>query len=367
MTITAKDIAEKLNVSPSAVSLAINGKPGVSEETRERILTEAARTGYSVHRRDTPVSTKNIRYVIFQGSGSSIEENSFSSEVLQGIEAKAREYGYNMLVSYFYADGDWAEQTLSICREVSGLIILVNGMEPENMKRARALLLRQKMPKILVNSTATFLSNIDCVSMDNLQGAELAVRYLLDMGHPDVGYLRAKTRTDQVEERQSGVVYARRAFGCSKCSSMQCIDVGTTPEQAFQDLCKWLDHGGQPLSALFADNDVIAAASIRALKSRGYRVPEDVSVVGFGNRPFCTMMEPALTSVRVMKEQMGAVAMELLHRRVCEKGCESAEKQISFCRTIISANLVRRDSVARYQGQSFPEQRGREKICAVSR
>jgi transcriptional regulator with XRE-family HTH domain len=153
MTITAKDIAERLQVSPSAVSLAMNGKPGVSEATRERIMTEAVRMGYSIHKKEISTTARNIRFVIFLSGKPNMEEDTLAPEILQGIESRAQEYGHNVLVSYFYADGDWAAQTLNICRDTAGMIVLASGMEEQHVEKARALLERQEIPVILIGNT----------------------------------------------------------------------------------------------------------------------------------------------------------------------------------------------------------------------
>lgn len=348
MTITAKDIAERLQVSPSAVSLAMNGKPGVSEATRERIMTEAVRMGYSTHKREISTAVRNIRFVIFLSGRQSMEENSPAPKILQGIEARAQEYGHNVLVSYFYADGDWATQTLNICRDTAGLIVLASGIDEQHIEKARALLERQEIPVVLVGNTMEF-SDVDCVCTDNLQGASLAVRYLLEMGHPDVGYLRAHPRNDSFEDRQAGILHARRKFGMNDRTLLQYIDVGTTSEQTFRDVDAWLAQGGHPLSAYFADTDVIASAAIRAFSAHGYRIPEDLSVIGFGDLPICTMIDPELTTVRVMREQMGSAAMDRMCCRLHDRKKNLSNSETGYCRIIISANLVKRDSVERYE------------------
>lgn len=348
MTITAKDIAERLQVSPSAVSLAMNGKPGVSDATRERILTEAVRMGYAIHKKELSAGTRNIRFVVFLSGRQSMEEDTLAPEILQGIEARAREYGHNVLVSYFYANEDWAAQALNICRDTAGLIVMASGIEEQHVEKARALLLRQNVPVVLVGSTTEF-SDVDCVCADNLQGASLAVRHLLEMGHPEVGYLRARPRNDCFEERQAGVLHARRKLGMNDRTMLQYIDAGTTSEQAFRDVEEWLAQGGQPLSAYFADTDVIAAAAVRAFNAHGYRVPEDVSVVGFGDLPICTMMDPELTTVQVMREQMGSTAMDRMCCRLRDLQRDPAARDCGHSRTILSAALVKRGSVAHYE------------------
>lgn len=345
MEITAKNIAEKLGISASAVSLAMKGKPGISVSTREKILAEAVRMGYSVQRKTSGVVAQNIRYVIFLEGGDTVKETSFYSIVLQGIEAKAKEYGYNVLISYFYSNGDWAEQISTVCKDVAGLIILATEVEDRHLEKAYTNgLEKQTIPIILVDN-ATSMVDVDCVVSDNLRGAYKAVTYLLDKGHYDVGYLRSKSRIDNFDERQAGVVKARNERGLGDSATMQSVDVGISSEQAYYDMCAWLEAGGKPLSAFFADNDIIAASCIRALKSKGYRVPEDISIVGFDDMPICTMIDPTLTTVRVMKEQLGTTSMEILHQRILDGEIASANERTGVFRVTISTHLVERESV----------------------
>jgi DNA-binding LacI/PurR family transcriptional regulator len=349
MDITAKDIAKKLGVSPSAVSLAMNGKPGVSVATREKVLAEAVRMGYTIARKPAAAETLNIRYVIFLEGGAAVKETSFYSIVLQGIEAFAKEKGYNVLISYFYAGGDWTEQIAAVTKDVAGLIILATEVEDRHIAKALSYGLdKQNIPIVLVDN-ATSLVDVDCVVADNLRGAFHAVTYLLENGHPDVGYLRSRDRIDSFDERQIGFLKARREFGISDANKPQTIDVGIASEQAFYDMCAWLNQGGKPLSAFFADNDIIAAACIRALKTNGYRVPEDVSIVGFDDMPVCTMIDPTLTTVRVMKEQMGMTAMEILYKRIHEREQNREKDSLGVMRITISTRLVERESTIPYR------------------
>lgn len=346
MKVTAKEIAEELGISTSSVSLAINGKPGVSEETRQKVLAQAAKMGYLSQKKDAPAATRNIRYVIFLENGDTVKETSFYSIVLQGIEAKATEHGYNVFVSYFYAGGNWAEQIAAICKDVSGIIILATEMEDRHIEKAYSSgLEKQSIPIVLVDN-ATSLVDVDCVVSDSIRGAGHAVAHLLAKGHPDVGYLRSKSRIDNFNQRQAGVVKARRQHGINDDTPLQVVDVGISSELAYQDMCDWLNAKNKPLSAYFTDNDIIAAACIRALKAKGYRVPGDVSIVGFDDMPLCTMVDPPLTTVRVMKDQLGLAAMEILHHRVQGEAQFIGSRALGVCRAMISTHLIERESVA---------------------
>ncbi|MGB4609558.1 MAG: LacI family DNA-binding transcriptional regulator [Saccharofermentanales bacterium] len=349
MKITAKEIAKRLGISQSAVSLALNDKPGVSVSTREKVLAEAIRCGYSIKNHTRTVASKNIRYVIFIKNGDTVKETSFYSIVLRGIENKAKELNINVIINYFYSDGDWVEQMKTMSKDVHGLIILATEMKDNDIKKAFDYGMgNHELPIVLVDN-ATTKYDVDCVVSDSIQGAYNATMYLLNKGHPDIGYLRSKSRIDNFEERLFGLIKARKEFDISKEKELQIVDVNIASEKAYEDMLSWLESSNKPLSAYFADNDIIAAACIRALKTKGYRVPEDVSIIGYDDMPICTMVDPTLTTIRVMKSQLGNMAMSLLYQRMNEYN--SIESDLNgFSRITISTKLIERNSVKKFNG-----------------
>ena len=398
--ITAKELAKMLGVSPSAVSIALNGREGVSDETRKRILDEARRLGYKGMRgpyrkkptalpgtADTatlpgqtdsanlpgagapnsaalgsgalgtdasgtgvtgqvPISRGNIRFVIFVDTGMAVNETSFYSFVLKGIEAHAKELGFNVLVSYFETDKDWGTQFDVLTQDVNGIIILATEIRDKHIRRYLEMKRqRSDIPLCLVDN-ATSMVDVDCIVSDNLRGAYRAVRYLLDKGFDDVGYLRSRTRVDSFDEREAGVRKARIEAGISQDKELPVTEVASSSEQAYEDMCRWLEEGGKPQKAYFADNDIIAAACVRALKTYGYRVPEDVSIIGFDNMPLCTLFEPPLTTISVEKELIGRLAMHILAERMhAARSFFGEEHASSYLRITSSAKLIERESV----------------------
>ncbi len=339
MAITAKKIAEKLNLSPSAVSLALNGKPGVSDSTRELVLAEAERMGYA-KQKVTTAGPQNIRFVIFLGHQRIIQETTFYSYILQGIEKYAKRYGYNVLVSYYRADEDPTLQLNAISADVTGLIILGTSIERSRLDLLQPLF-DLDLPMVMVDNYIESLG-IDCVVTDNYRGVYNATKYLLAKGYTDLGYLRSKSKIDNFRRRQEGFFNACKEADLNQKYTM--IDVGISSQMAYDDISLWLEQGNKPPRALVADNDVIATACTRALKAHGYRIPEDVAVIGFDNMPLCTMVDPPLTAIDVNKEMIGKTAVNLLHNRINEfySGAECMDDGTLL--VYVSTRLIERDS-----------------------
>jgi LacI family transcriptional regulator len=344
VSITAKEIAKLLKVSPSAVSLALNGKPGVSDTTRELIISTAVKYNYTVpQRQNLPSSTRNIRYVIYVGEGMVVNEISFHYIVLQGIESMAKKLGYNVLVSYLYRNQNEAEQIDSIFQNTAGIILLGSEFdESSNLFNNPLVNQHSDIPVVIVDNK-TFHSDVDCIYTDNQRGAYIAVEHLINQGHRKIGYFSSIQRIWNFDQRSEGVQRALKDFPEAQ---VQIVPVDFSTEKAYRDICQWLEGKPDMPTAFFADSDVIAFGAIRAFHRFGYRVPKDVSIVGFDDMPACEMVSPTLTTIRVMKVLMGSKAVELLHQRINEKINMPNDDMSGVLRTAISTCLKIRHSVA---------------------
>lgn len=338
--ITAKTIAEKLNISPSAVSFALNGRPGVSEATRAKVIAEASKLGYK-QRKLRPDATQNIRFVIFLGNNEDvIKETSFYSYVLQGLEKCARDLGYNVLVSYYRIDEDITSQIDAISADTLGIVILGTAVNRSYLPQLQPLFDLQ-LPVVMVDNYIEDF-HIDCVVSDNMQGVYNATKYLLQKGYSSLGYIRSKMNIDNFTKRQEGFYKAYNEVNLAMPPVL--IDVGISSQRAFDDMSAWLNNGNMPPRALLADNDVIAASCIRALKAHGYRVPGDVAIIGFDNMPICTMIDPPLTAIDVNKNLMGWTAMTLLHNRIQVLIGDPSANDDGTLLIYVSTGLIERES-----------------------
>lgn len=342
--VTAKEIAAKLNLSPSAVSLALNGKPGVSESTRALVLETAMRLGYS--RLDSSggvLANRTICFVRYAGKIVQIAEHtSFASFVLQGVEARATELGYSTQVRYLNAGDMYNPQTLEFIRNADGVIFLGTDITEAQLPELEQLFEVLDNTPVVVVDSAELSNRADCVVNDCFGGAKSAAELLIRTGHSRIGYVKAKQRIRNLDERERGVHAALTQAGMSLAAV---IEVDISSEGAFQDFDTWIKGKPELPNGLFAENDILAAAVIRSLKKHGYRVPDDVSVIGFDDIPMCEMLDPPLTTVHAFKEELGSVAMDHLDRRI--KRGEVSQQMFStgLLTTTVSTRLIERFSV----------------------
>lgn len=345
--VTAREIAEHLGISAAAVSMALNGKRGVSEETRERVLAEAGRHGYSTpraHRAKKTPPVKTISFVIYVGAGVAAQ-TSFSTFVLQGVDAAAKEYGYRVLVHYFYSSHPIEQQLQTILADTSGVVLLGTDITHEQCELIMQRLPSEiRIPAVVVDNFL-FASYVDCVGNDNMLGARSAVTYLLKCGHRKIGYIRSKQRIANFEDRDAGIRIALEEHDHLNPAPLQVVCVDIASEIAYSDMCRWLDAKNVPATAFFAENDVLAAAAIRALILHGYRVPEDVSIIGFDDVPICEMVSPNITTMHSFKERLGEFAVSLLHRRIQSGDTVFTTRDTGPVKIAVATQVEERDSV----------------------
>ncbi|MDP4121348.1 MAG: substrate-binding domain-containing protein [Bacillota bacterium] len=151
----------------------------------------------------------------------------------------------------------------------------------------------------------------DTISINNTNSAAMAIKYLIDSGHTEIGYLRGKAKINNFQYRYLGFCSALRSSNLT-IHQEYVLEVGPSLEKVHSDVSGWLASHQKLPTAFFADNDFIALSAMRAFQEYGYKIPNDISIVGFDDTPFCEISVPPLTMVRVFKEEFGAAAVNRL-------------------------------------------------------
>lgn len=335
MALRAKDIAEVLGVSTAAVSLTINNKPGVGEEKRQEILNKIRELGCEYLLKTEPLSQNKglIGFVIYKKSGRIINESPFFNYILEGINTQLLKHGY--LMNFIYVGSDMPDELLKsqlLSGDYEGFLIFGVEMEREDLQ----IFVDTGIPfTILDNSFRE--SDVDSVSINNSLGTFKAIQYLHQCGHKEIGYLRCRERIASFEER-----YLEYRLSMEKLEldirEEQIVDVDYSEAGISADINRYLDSSPALPTAFFAENDFIACNAMLAFQARGYRFPEDLSMIGFDDRQICQMVTPKLTTVNVPKDLFGPSAVDLLVSRI-ETGRSQSLKMN------IGTNLIIRESV----------------------
>ncbi|MBB3114197.1 LacI family transcriptional regulator [Paenibacillus phyllosphaerae] len=311
-----EDIAKLAGVSKSAVSLALNGKAGVGEDTRMRILAIAAEHGYSgkIKPAAPEKNGRSIQFLVFTSSQLVHEDyyqQPFFKELIHYIEEGCRNYGYTLQFRTISA-GDY-EQGIQLVMDddrCSGVILLGTNLDSAQIADIAA-----KLPHLVVLDTCFNELPVHFVEINNFMGGFQAGSYLLDQGHRRIGYIGSDERIHNFDER-------RRGFLASLASkdvhlSESCIFAVPPAILAAQaplreQLHRFIDSGESTPTVFFCECDYIAIAAMKILHEFGYRVPDDVSVLGFDNINECLIVSPELSTVHVEKQRMAETAVDLI-------------------------------------------------------
>ena len=326
MSITAKELARELGLSEAAVSLALNNRPGVSTATRKRVLDAAHAKGYDFARRGLSANPMKgtICLAIYKKSGAVVGDTPFFSTLSAGIAAGCKQQQYDYVIRYLYEDTGLDDQIYQLsAAKFSGIILLATEMDRSSLTRFGGI----ETPILILDSYFETL-DYDCVLINNIQGAYLATEALIRKRKKQPGYLRSSYPIGNFEERADGFYKAIRANGMSSAKSVV-HRLTPSEEGAYEDMKALLDAGEEPVDCYFADNDHIAIGALKAFKEAGFRVPEDIAVVGFDDLPLAQYLDPPLTTVHVPAHYMGQVASRRLIERCEDKSCLPVKIEIS--------------------------------------
>lgn len=335
MSITAKELAAKLGLSESAISLALNDKPGVSRTTRRRVIEAAKEYGFDFSKKSisNPNKKGTICFAIYKKSGAVVGDTPFFSTLTDGLNMGCRRQHYDCVIRYLYEDDDLSDQIYTLeTSKFSGIILLATEIDENTLRQFDVL----SAPIVVLDAYFDKLE-FNYIIINNIQGAFMATEYLIKKRRTQPGYLRSDYWISNFDARADGFYNAIRAGGMSTSHS-QVLRLTPSQEGAYEDMKRLLDFGTKPAACYFADNDLIAFGAMMALKEAGYRIPEDVAIVGFDDMPACEYMSPPLSTIMVPKLFMGETAAVRIVQLI--EGVSTQPLKIE-----VSTKLVRRKSV----------------------
>ena len=331
MAVRAKDVAKELGISPATLSLVVNERPGISDTTRAKVLGLLKKKGYDYlinsEKSTEPAggvaaftdrkNSATIGFVTYRKGGELLGYNSFFPMIIQGMENQARKSGYKLAYISMDAENSGEEVRFITDTNCCGIVILATEMHYSDLAVFEDL----GLPTVVLDNNF-FLKDTCSVSVDNRQGTFLAMKYLKNLGHRRVGYLRSKVAINSFDERFVEAVAAASQLGMEDVNEYT-YEIGYPVENAQNGMGKILERGLPLPTAFMADNDLVAVGAMRAVREFGLKVPEDISFVGFDDRPICTICDPPLTTVQISKEDFGAEAIALLIRILDNEASET--------------------------------------------
>lgn len=298
---TLKDIAQKAGVSITTVSHVINGTRPVSEKLRERVLKTMEELGLEPC---FPPKKKPSQLIAML-----IDDifNPFFTEVFATAESTARSMGYHLLLLPSIEKGSDILYLRDLEEKSVDGIIVATRLGLSHLRKAFST----QLPMVFLGSILDVPFSTGVLLPDE-EGAYLATRHLLDLGHTSILCVGGPGKITLFQDRFRGSMRAFKERGISSSPELF-VEINLTFQEAYQLGLEFFKRA-KNVTAVFTHNDPAAFGILKAAQNLGIRVPEDLSIVGFDNTHVTNLVNPPLTSVEIPKKIIGKRLVELLIR-----------------------------------------------------
>ena len=322
--VTIRDVARQSGVSVATVSRVLNNSALVSPDTREAVMKAVTQLGYRPNANAQALATQvsdTIGVVVMDVS------DAFFGALVKAVDMVAQQHQKYVLIGNSYHEAE---------KERHAIEVLIRQRCKALSDRELAEFMDQIPGMVLINRLVPGYAH-RCVCLDNISGAKMATRMLLNNGHQRIGYLASSHRIEDDAMRKEGWLTALKEQGIVAAESW--VGTGSPDMQGGESAMVELLGRNLQLTAVFAYNDNMAAGALTALKDNGIAIPLHLSIIGFDDIPIARYTDPQLTTVRYPIASMAKMATEL----ALQGAAGTLDPQASHC---FMPTLVRRHSVA---------------------
>lgn len=306
--VTMEDVAREAGVSINTVSRALNNKPDINDQTKERILRIADHLGYRPNR-----LAQGLRAEKTGTLGLIVADiaNPFFSTLVKGVEATAKERGYTLLVKdsdETYEKEEEAIHTM-IAEQVDGLLISPVQTQKGSIKE----LMSASLPFVLLGRYFPDM-DVDYVVTDDVQGGYKATNHLFNQGYERVALLNGPVHVSSAKARLQGYRKAYRESDLSLQDDL-IFEGAVTLEDGYNYMTNLLDQR-EVVDAVFVYSDLVGFGVYQKLLEVGLKIPEDIAIVGYDDTPLTGCLEVPFTTVRIPKKKLGSKALQCLVNKI---------------------------------------------------
>lgn len=331
--ITMEDIAKICGVSRQTVHVALNGKPGVSEETRNRIQEVVRKYNYQPNKLATTLLHKTSNLI---GVTVLDIKNPFFGDLIQGINSVLNNEGLHMI--FFEASTKEQEDAAIdnlLAYQVAGMI--TTPVHGEGQREHYKSLLLRGTPFVTIGPIPGLESN--SVQVEDEEAGRISAEYFIQKGHRKICYLRGPDTNGASGRRATGFLQYLEENNIA-FDQANMLKIGDTAEAGYQAALKIFDcPPGKRCTGLICFNDLVAVGVYKAAQEREINIPEDVSIIGCDNVEITRLLGPPLTTISLPILEMGQSAAELLISQL------RGEQQDGFVVKSFPPSIVERDSV----------------------
>lgn len=333
MGVTIKELAKKLGVSQGTVSKALNDRKDVGQELKARIKKVAEEMGYTpnpIARRLSTNKSYTIGVFILSRDNIKLPEN-FGVYFLDGIAEEASKNDYDLLFFTITSAMKQNKSYIKLCEErrVDGAVFIGISQDDPHLKEIS----KSKIPVAVIDAVVEG-EKVMCISSDNKDGVKKGMEYLYNAGKRDIAIISSSPVSEVARERYEAYIDFMKEH---KIYEKKNIYIGNFTSESGYEAAKEMIRSGNVPRAIFAAGDYMALGAIRALKEEGYRIPEEVSVLGFDNVVPSEYSDPPLTTVSQDGLTIGKEAIKSLLTYINENKKIESKK--------IGTRLVIRSSV----------------------
>ncbi|NBV25274.1 MAG: LacI family transcriptional regulator [Proteobacteria bacterium] len=328
-----KDIAYRAGCSVMTVSKALRDAKDISVATKARIHQMAEEMGYVPDAAAAGLRTRSTRLL---GLVISTLTNPIFARTVMAIEEWAYQHGYAVLLMHSHNDPTREEQCIRrlLSRRVDGLFI-----SPATRMETNAAIFeelqRSEVPVVILGARAKFCANFLCVEGDDVTASAKVTRHLLELGHRRIAFFAGSQNSPSAQDRLAGYKKALRE-ACVEFDDRIIFQAGATIEEGEKAAVQFLSEATEA-TAIQTVNDMVAIGVGNLLLQQGLKIPQDISLAGFGNVLISEHFRVPLTTIRQPKFRLGVAAMELMLAKLRGEKAESKR---------LPADLVIRQSTA---------------------
>jgi len=300
---TLADVAKIANVSMMTASRAINGKPGLSEDLRQKILGIATDVGYRPNILARGLATNQTSFI-----GLVVPDitNPFFGQIVRGVENAAFENGYNLFLVDTNEDLEREKSALDSLwqNDIDGLILCSSRLPEEDLINQ----INRFPAVVLVNrELQEILPNLTTINLNDFEGARIATKYLVEHNRKQIGYIGGPVNSISNQRRLSGFRSVLKTSGIMDASLIMEDNIPDTNGGWLAALNLLIKN--PDLDAVFAFNDLMAVGAMQALQEVGKRIPEDIAIIGVDDIPLASIIHPQLSTLHVDLQNLGRVAL----------------------------------------------------------
>jgi DNA-binding LacI/PurR family transcriptional regulator len=330
--ITIYDLAKKTGFSSTTVSKALNNYSDVSQKTKKAILQAAAEMGYLPNAHAQSLSTKKSWTigVMFSEANEVGMKHPFFNAIIESFRKHVEKEGYDLiLASRNLRNRDISYLEHFLYRGVDGIVVICSDPKDPQVQE----MINSNIPIVVIDMSH---NNCSVVLSDNLSGADQAIQYLCSLGHEKIAHIAGDSTIHAGKVRIEGYKMAMEKQGLPMPEEYLVNGGLFSLEEGRKAMEKLMDLN-EPPTAVFIAGDHMAIGAMEAAKSRGIRIPEDISIIGYDDIEMASYVTPKLTTVRQNTDVLGVRAAQLLIKQMVQ------DKKI-VTEEVIPVQLIERDS-----------------------